>query len=39
MPISRKLGPERTVRTLKDIIEFNERNRQKEMPYFGQDYF
>jgi amidase len=27
------------VRTLKDIIEFNERNRQKEMPYFGQDLF
>jgi amidase len=27
------------VRTLQDIIEFNERNRQKEMPYFGQDVF
>jgi amidase len=27
------------VRTLKDIIDFNERNRQKEMPYFGQDLF
>jgi len=27
------------VRTLKAIIEFNERNRQKEMPYFGQDLF
>jgi amidase len=27
------------VRTLKDIIEFNDRNRQKEMPYFGQDLF
>ncbi|HET6176955.1 MAG TPA: amidase [Candidatus Sulfotelmatobacter sp.] len=27
------------VRTLKDIIEFNERNRAKEMPYFGQDMF
>ena len=25
------------VRSLKDIIEFNERNRDKEMPYFGQD--
>jgi amidase len=25
--------------TLKDVIEFNERNRQKEMPYFGQDLF
>jgi amidase len=27
------------VRTLKDVIEFNERNRAKEMPYFGQDLF
>ncbi len=27
------------VRTLKEIIEFNDRNRQKEMPYFGQDLF
>lgn len=25
------------VRTLKDIIEFNERNRDREMPYFGQE--
>ncbi len=34
-----KLGPEAPVRTLKDIIDFNERNRSKEMPYFGQDLF
>lgn len=27
------------VRTLKDVIDFNERNRTKEMPYFGQDLF
>jgi len=27
------------VKTLKDIIEFNDRNRAKEMPYFGQDLF
>ncbi len=27
------------VHALKDIIEFNERNRDKEMPYFGQDLF
>jgi amidase len=32
-----RLGPNAPVRTLKDVIEFNERNRQKEMPYFGQD--
>ena len=34
-----RLGPGAPVRTLKDIIEFNEHNRQKEMPYFGQDVF
>jgi amidase len=33
------LGPNAPVKTLKDIIEFNERNRQREMPYFGQDLF
>lgn len=31
------LGPRAPVRTLKNIIEFNERNREKEMPYFGQE--
>jgi amidase len=34
-----RLGPGSPVRTLKDIIDFNERNREKEMPYFGQDLF
>jgi len=34
-----QLGPGAPVRTLKNIIDFNERNRQKEMPYFGQDLF
>jgi amidase len=34
-----RLGPGAPVRTLQDIIDFNERNRQKEMPYFGQDMF
>ncbi len=33
------LGPSAPVHTLKEIIDFNERNRQKEMPYFGQDLF
>ncbi|MFZ0200890.1 MAG: amidase [Candidatus Sulfotelmatobacter sp.] len=33
------LGPNAPVRTLQDIIDFNDRNRQKEMPYFGQDLF
>jgi amidase len=32
-----ELGPKAPVRTLRDIIEFNERNKEKEMPYFGQD--
>lgn len=31
--------PGAQVRTLKDVIEFNERNREKEMPYFAQDLF
>jgi len=34
-----RLGPSAPVKTLKDIIDFNERNRAKEMPYFGQDLF
>ena len=34
-----RLGPGAPVRTLKDIIDFNDRNAQKEMPYFGQDLF
>jgi amidase len=33
------LEPGAPVHTLKDIIEFNEKNRDKEMPYFGQDIF
>jgi amidase len=31
------LGPGAPVRSLKDVIEFNEKNRAREMPYFGQD--
>ncbi|HEY6339171.1 MAG TPA: amidase [Candidatus Sulfotelmatobacter sp.] len=34
-----RLGPSAPVKTLKEIIDFNERNRPKEMPYFGQDTF
>ena len=34
-----RLGPGAPVHTLKDIIDFNERNRDKEMRYFGQDLF
>jgi amidase len=31
------LGPNAPVRTLQDIIDFNERHREQEMPWFGQD--
>ncbi len=34
-----RLGPNATVHSLKDIIEFNEKQKEKEMPYFGQDIF
>ena len=31
------LGPDAPVRTLAEIIEFNEQNAELEMPYFGQE--
>jgi amidase len=31
------LGPSAPVKSLKDIIDFNEKNRDRELPYFGQD--
>jgi amidase len=31
------LAPSVKVRTLKDVIDFNERNRDREMPFFGQE--
>lgn len=31
------LGPDASVKTLADIIDFNERNADREMPYFGQE--
>ena len=33
------VGPRAPVHSLKEIIEFNERNKEREMPYFGQDLF
>jgi amidase len=33
------LGPRAPVRSLKEIIEFNEKNSDREMPFFGQDLF
>lgn len=34
-----RLGPGAPVHSLKEIIEFNERNKKTEMPYFGQETF
>lgn len=31
------LGPNMQVHTVKEVIEFNERNAAREMPYFGQE--
>ena len=33
------LGSRAPVRSLKEIIDFNEQHRDREMPYFGQDLF
>ncbi|MBI1904071.1 MAG: amidase [Planctomycetia bacterium] len=33
------LGPEVPVKTLADLIDFNEKNRDREMPFFGQEIF
>jgi amidase len=33
----KRLGPQAAVHSLKELIAFNEKNRDREMPYFGQD--
>jgi len=33
------LGPKAPVKTLAEAIAFNERNREREMPFFGQELF
>jgi amidase len=33
----KSLGPNAPVKSLEELIEFNERNRDKELPYFGQE--
>jgi amidase len=33
------LGAKAPVKSLKEVIDFNEKHRDKEMPYFGQDLF
>ncbi len=35
--LARRAGS--SVKSLKDVIDFNEHNRDREMPYFGQDTF
>jgi amidase len=35
----RSLGAKATVRTLADLIAFNQAQREREMPYFGQELF
>jgi amidase len=32
-----RLGPNSPVKSVEDVIAFNEKHRDKEMPYFGQD--
>jgi amidase len=34
-----RLGPASPMKNLKDLIDFNNQNAAKEMPYFGQDVF
>lgn len=34
-----RLGPNAPVKSLKEVIDFNDRNRSTEMQYFGQDFF
>ena len=34
-----RLGAGAPVKTMKEIIEFNERHASEEMPYFGQEFF
>ena len=33
------LGPDAEVHSLEQLIAFNEANREREMPYFGQEFF
>jgi len=35
----KRLGSSSRVHSLKEVIDFNEQNREREMPYFGQDLF
>ncbi|HET6837914.1 MAG TPA: amidase, partial [Gemmatimonadales bacterium] len=35
----RELGPRARVKNLREVIEFNQQNSDREMPYFGQELF
>ncbi|MCX7176292.1 MAG: amidase [Proteobacteria bacterium] len=34
-----EFAPGSSIKTLKDIVDFNEKNAQREMPFFGQEHF
>jgi amidase len=34
----RSLGPNASVKTMKDVIRFNEKNKERVLPYFGQEH-
>ncbi len=34
-----RLGAKSSMKTLQDLIQFNEEHKDREMPYFGQDFF
>ena len=34
-----RLGDDSPMKTLQDLIDFNEQHKDREMPYFGQDFF
>ncbi len=35
----RRLGPNSPMKTLQDLIDFNEQNQERELQYFGQEFF
>jgi len=34
-----EFAPGSSIKTLRDIVDFNEKNAKREMPFFGQEYF
>lgn len=34
-----EFAPDTSIKTLKDIIDFNEQNKARELPFFGQEHF